>query len=348
MVADIGIGFGPRVGPGRFGVRTDAELDLSIVNLQSSVGYAKDPATGLQTAVVTVTWDPPGAGEDLGQRTANKVVEYWISQPQTALDIPVSNSTPDPDAPGTPSAPGPTLPGPTPEPDPEPPPPATSDGTGTVEEPAPAPSPVLNEDGNPVVDGGPVVDGDLYRPPNADELANMPIVWTTERKVTIREGAFLAGALLSHLAIRVRARTGAGVYGPYTYAVVETAKDTTPPPTPAGVGGRPLVKAVAFSWDGTFLDGAPRPPDLAYVALEVLIGTEWVRMGQLLEAGELVVGTRTALTVTGRFISVDLVGNVQTVPSAEVTLAPGQVEEIDIADLSLTVRKFNTVQHLIY
>lgn len=102
-------------------------------------------------------------------------------------------------------------------------------------------------------DGGSSYSGETSTQANAAKISRLPVGRT--------------------LAVRVRARTTAGVTGPFTTAFITTAKDNGAPgapSTPTLDNGDGFLKAVRVVWDGVIAGGTPT--DLKH--LEVWVGTE--------------------------------------------------------------------------
>ena len=175
------------------------------------------------------------------------------------------------------------------------------------------------------------------------------------------------------IVIRVRAKTNAGALGPFHNIALITEYDRDAPPTPTTPSLYGTVRGVQAEWDGGFQDNAPRPPDFYYVRAEYSATVDFADVilgGQLTQAGTtaatLAFGTGK-FRAYARFVAVDRSGN-QSDPSPVVYIDSAQIVNADltddiidsrllgtfavqqenVADFALTVRKLVSLRHQLY
>lgn len=188
------------------------------------------------------------------------------------------------------------------------------------------------------------------------ELATMynDAGWTTNSVTDQHTVVFSNVPVGTSVQVRVRAVSNGGYRGPWKVAAATTSMDVTPPPVPSTPRLISTVRGVSVIWDGTFVGGAARPPDFAYVRVEVSLSVSFAladiqQAGQLLGAGMTVampVGT-APFTVYAHLIAVDtslnasVASNVAQADSMTIVAADitgFTITSDQIADLTLTSR----------
>ena len=165
--------------------------------------------------------------------------------------------------------------------------------------------------------------------------------YSQEAATTANTTTFIVPVGLT-VTVRVRARTAAGVYGPYTTGTIAAGLDTTPPPQPSNPTVTAVTKGVRVKWDGAFAAGAAQPSDFDYVQVQYFTGptndTGWIPAGRLGGAGELTVVTTGLSDVTVRLVAYDYSRNAST-PSGTATVASAPVFNGDIFALAIDTGK---------
>lgn len=132
-----------------------------------------------------------------------------------------------------------------------------------------------------------------------------------------------------------------------------------PPPQPAMPTWESTPRGFAVTWHGDNADGSDvQPLDWARVTIHAAPGEVEPTLGRGVGTIETPQGGTYQFTAGLDYAGTEAVWTTWLVayntsgrpsaPSDPVVIKLGRVESLDIADLSLTVQKFNTVQHLIY
>jgi len=141
-----------------------------------------------------------------------------------------------------------------------------------------------------------------------------------------------------------------------TVTIIET--NAPAPPVPSAPILRPTPGGWATTWDGANTQGNVWPLD--FLAVDVHASTDLLFEPVTSPDSVTLIGTITTTlggvilhnapdysTYAVRFVARNRSG-VASAPSVAVTVTPGQLSDLDIADFSLTVRKFYDSNHHIY
>lgn len=139
--------------------------------------------------------------------------------------------------------------------------------------------------------------------------------------------------------VRVRARTTAGVFGPYTSAFILAAKDTTAPLTPTAPALTGVLHGVRATWDGKSIDGNGPADDTRIVRVYIHASTTTVLTEDAF-VGEMGVGERTythplrdyKTTVYAAFRLVDRTGNRSAFSAVSNGAKPEQAVSDDLIE----------------
>lgn len=152
-------------------------------------------------------------------------------------------------------------------------------------------------------------------------------------------------------------RGAVGLQPDGTVTIIEV--NAPAPPAPSAPILRPTAGGWASTWDGRNADGGNVWP-LDFLALDVHASTDLLFEPVTSPDSTTIIGQiNTTLggmvmhsapdysTYAVRFVARNRSG-VPSAPSVAVTVTPGQLSDLDIADFSLTVRKFFDSNHHIY
>lgn len=151
--------------------------------------------------------------------------------------------------------------------------------------------------------------------------------------------------------VRVRARSQAGVWGPYSFATLKTAVDGTASGAPSTPTTESVLSGVRVKWDGLLADGSQPPNDADRVRVYINTDPTAVQseasfigeMGVSERAYTYPVRNRYGVSFYAALRIIDRSGNLSPFSGVSNGSAPGQVVTEDVAnDIKINARAVGT------